>query len=65
MLRLHPSLLDYSLLGLYFVVVLGIGLAARRTVGTSSDFLLAGRRMPAWVTGLAFVSANLGATEIL
>jgi solute:Na+ symporter, SSS family len=64
-LRLHPSLLDYSLLGMYFVVVLGIGLAARRTVGTSSDFLLAGRRMPAWVTGLAFVSANLGATEIL
>ncbi|MDQ1463863.1 MAG: solute:Na+ symporter, family, partial [Actinomycetota bacterium] len=65
MLRLHPSLLDYSLLGLYFVVVLGIGLAARRTVGTSSDFLLAGRRMPAWVTGLAFVSAKVGATEIL
>jgi solute:Na+ symporter, SSS family len=65
MLRLHPSVLDYAMLGLYFIVVLGIGLAARRTVGTSSDFLLAGRRMPAWVTGLAFVSANLGATEIL
>jgi solute:Na+ symporter, SSS family len=64
-LRLHPSVLDYSLLGVYFVVVLGIGLAARRSVGSSSDFLLAGRRMPAWVTGLAFVSANLGATEIL
>jgi SSS family solute:Na+ symporter len=57
--------LDYSLLILYFFVVLGIGLAARRAVANSSDFLLAGRRMPAWVTGLAFVSANLGATEIL
>jgi SSS family solute:Na+ symporter len=64
-LRLHPSVLDYSLLILYFFVVLGIGLAARRAVANSSDFLLAGRRMPAWVTGLAFVSANLGATEIL
>ncbi|MDQ1486660.1 MAG: solute:Na+ symporter, family, partial [Actinomycetota bacterium] len=54
MLRLHPSVLDYLLLILYFFVVLGIGLAARRAVANSSDFLLAGRRMPAWVTGLAF-----------
>jgi solute:Na+ symporter, SSS family len=64
-LHLHPSALDYTLLGAYFVVVLGIGVAARRSVGTSADFLLAGRSMPAWVTGLAFVSANLGATEII
>ena len=65
MLRLHPSVLDYVLLAIYFVAVLGIGLAARRSVGTSADFLLAGRSLPAWVTGLAFVSANLGATEVL
>jgi SSS family solute:Na+ symporter len=65
MLRLHPSFIDYSLLALYFVVVLGIGVFARRAVGTSADFLLAGRSLPAWVTGLAFVSANLGATEII
>ncbi|MDQ1681224.1 MAG: solute:Na+ symporter, family [Frankiaceae bacterium] len=65
MLRLHPSFVDYSLLVLYFVVVLGIGIFARRAVGTSADFLLAGRSLPAWVTGLAFVSANLGATEII
>ncbi|GAB2477126.1 sodium:solute symporter family protein [Jatrophihabitans fulvus] len=65
MLRLHPSVLDIVLLAIYFVAVLGIGFAARRSVGTSADFLLAGRALPAWVTGLAFVSANLGATEIL
>ena len=65
MLRLHPSALDIVLLVIYFVAILGIGLAARRSVGTSADFLLAGRSLPAWVTGLAFISANLGATEIL
>lgn len=65
MLRLNPGWLDYTLLALYFVVVLGIGVVARRAVGTSADFLLAGRSLPAWVTGLAFVAANLGATEII
>jgi len=64
-LRLHPSALDIALLVIYFVAILGIGFAARRSVGTSADFLLAGRSLPAWVTGLAFISANLGATEIL
>jgi SSS family solute:Na+ symporter len=64
-LRLHPGGLDYALLAIYFVTVLGIGFLARRSVGTSADFLLAGRSLPAWVTGLAFVSANLGATETL
>ncbi|QDQ12016.1 sodium:solute symporter family protein [Streptomyces spectabilis] len=64
-LRLPVNGLDYTLLALYFVVVLGIGFAARRSVRTSLDFFLSGRSLPAWVTGLAFVAANLGATEIL
>ncbi|EST32602.1 SSS sodium solute transporter [Streptomycetaceae bacterium MP113-05] len=64
-LRLPVNALDYSLLGIYFAVVLGIGLAARRSVKTSLDFFLSGRSLPAWITGLAFVAANLGATEIL
>ena len=38
---------------------------ARRSVATSEDFFLSGRALPAWVTGLAFISANLGAIEIL
>ncbi|MBC3988673.1 sodium:solute symporter family protein [Streptomyces sp. AC563] len=64
-LRLSINWLDYSILAIYFVVVLGIGYAARRSVRTSLDFFLSGRSLPAWVTGLAFVAANLGATEIL
>ncbi|WP_439953280.1 sodium:solute symporter family transporter, partial [Escherichia coli] len=49
----------------YFVFVLGIGLAARHQVSDSLDFFLSGRSLPGWVTGLAFVSANLGAVEIM
>ncbi|MGW7349664.1 sodium:solute symporter family protein [Streptomyces sp. NPDC054784] len=64
-LRLETNALDYTLLGIYFVVVLGIGFAARASVKTSLDFFLSGRSLPAWITGLAFVAANLGATEIL
>jgi solute:Na+ symporter, SSS family len=64
-LRLDLDLFDYLILILYFVTVLGVGFAARRAIKTSADFFLSGRSMPAWVTGLAFVSANLGALEIL
>ncbi|HCA87619.1 MAG TPA: Na+/galactose cotransporter [Streptomyces sp.] len=64
-LRLPTNWLDYTILAIYFAVVLGIGLAARRSVKTSLDFFLSGRSLPAWITGLAFVAANLGATEIL
>jgi solute:Na+ symporter, SSS family len=65
MLRLQPSVLDYAILGVYFFVVLGIGAVARLTVKTDIDFFLSGRSLPAWITGLAFVAANLGALEIL
>jgi solute:Na+ symporter, SSS family len=64
-LRLDAGFLDYLILGLYFAVVLGIGLLARRQVSSSIDFFLSGRSLPAWVTGLAFISANLGAIEIM
>ncbi|HEY1623765.1 MAG TPA: sodium:solute symporter family protein [Streptosporangiaceae bacterium] len=64
-LRLSVNGLDYVILALYFLVVLGIGLASRTRVKTALDFFVAGRSMPAWVTGLAFVSANLGATEVI
>ncbi|MGO4421683.1 sodium:solute symporter family protein, partial [Streptomyces sp. MCAF7] len=64
-LRLPTNALDYSILILYFVVVLGVGFAARASIKTSLDFFLSGRSLPAWVTGLAFVAANLGALEIL
>jgi SSS family solute:Na+ symporter len=62
---IDASFVDYLIVGLYFVVVLGIGLMARRQISDSLDFFLSGRSLPAWVTGLAFISANLGAVEIM
>ncbi|PRX49245.1 SSS family solute:Na+ symporter [Prauserella shujinwangii] len=64
-LRLDANAIDYLLLAFYFVLVLGIGYLARRQVSTSLDFFLSGRSLPAWVTGLAFISANLGAIEVM
>jgi SSS family solute:Na+ symporter len=57
--------LDYGILAVYFILVITIGVLARRAIATSEDFFLSGRSLPAWVTGLAFISANLGAIEIL
>ncbi|SIR68598.1 sodium:solute symporter family protein [Williamsia sterculiae] len=64
-LRLNAGALDYVLIAIYFVFVLGIGYIARTQISSSLDFFLSGRRLPAWVTGIAFVSANLGAVEIM
>jgi solute:Na+ symporter, SSS family len=64
-LRLDTSALDYVLVAFYFVLVLGIGFIARRSISSSLDFLLSGRSLPAWVTGLAFIAANLGAIELI
>ncbi|HEY6749639.1 MAG TPA: Na+/galactose cotransporter, partial [Mycobacteriales bacterium] len=50
--RLPVNTLDYTILAIYFVVVIGIGVMARRAIATSEDFLLSGRSLPAWVTGL-------------
>ena len=64
-LKLDAIWVDYLMIGVYFAFVLGIGLAARRAISSSLDFFLSGRSLPAWVTGLAFISANLGAVEIM
>ena len=57
--------LDYAILIIYFLFVIGIGWVLKRRMKNSSDFLLSGRSIPAWVTGLAFLSANLGAQEVI
>jgi solute:Na+ symporter, SSS family len=56
---------DYTILIVYFAFVLGIGWALRRFVKSSEDFFLSGRSIPAWIAGLAFISANLGAQEVI
>lgn len=59
------SLPDLLIIIFYFVMVLGIGLYLQRYANTSKDFFLAGREMSAWVAGLSFLSANMGALELM
>ncbi|MGH7952557.1 MAG: sodium:solute symporter family protein [Limisphaerales bacterium] len=62
---IHLAWVDYAILLAYTVFVIGIGFALRRYLKTSSDYLTSGRSIPAWVTGLAFMAANLGALELV
>ncbi len=62
---MHLRFIDYLIVALYFLFVLGIGFLIRKKVRTSSDFLMSGRSIPLWITSLAFISANLGAQEVL
>src|SRR3982750_4909466 len=62
-MKLNP--IDWIIMLVYFTFVLGVGWTLKRHLKTSKDFFLSGRSLPAWITGLAFISANLAATEIL
>ena len=57
--------IDYAIMIIYFMFVLGIGWVLKRHMKSASAFLEAGRSMPAWVAGLAFISTNLGALEVM
>jgi SSS family solute:Na+ symporter len=59
------SWIDWAIMLVYFVFVLGIGWVLKRYMSSASAFLEAGRSLPAWVTGLAFISTNLGALEVM
>jgi SSS family solute:Na+ symporter len=65
MQNVQLGIIDYIILLIYVAFVVGIGFALRRYLKSSSDFLTSGRSIPAWVTGLAFISANLGALELV
>lgn len=56
---------DYLIIAIYFVFVLGIGFLVKSRMKSSSEFLQSGRSLPLWITGLAFISANLGAQEVI
>src|SRR5499433_3758906 len=64
-MRISLGGIDYLVIGIYFAFVVGIGWALKRSMKGSADFLLSGRSLPAWITGLAFISANLGAQEVI
>ena len=61
----HLRWIDYAIMAAYFVFTVGIGYFVKRSVHSSNDFFLAGRSMPTWIAGLAFISANLGAQEVI
>jgi SSS family solute:Na+ symporter len=63
--QIQLGAIDYAILLVYFIFVLGIGWFLRRSVKSSEDFFLSGRSIPAWIAGLAFLSANLGAQEVI
>jgi SSS family solute:Na+ symporter len=57
--------IDYAIIVLYFLFVVGIGFLLKKRVKTGNDFLMSNRSIPLWITSLAFISANLGAQEVL
>lgn len=59
----HPF--DYIPILIYFSFVIGVGFIMKKKASSANSFLTGGRSIPAWVTGIAFVSANLGAVEIM
>src|SRR5438132_8425872 len=61
----HLSAVDAALVVFYFALVLTIELYLQRRAKTGEDFFMAGREMTAWVAGLSFLSANLGALELM
>lgn len=62
-MRLHIA--DYLIIVVYFLFVIGVGFIIKKKIKTSNDFLTSGRNIPLWITSLAFISANLGAQEVL
>jgi SSS family solute:Na+ symporter len=64
-MRISLSPIDYAVIFIYFVFVIGVGWALKRSMKGSAEFLTTGRSLPAWITGLAFISANLGAQEVI
>src|SRR5438105_15821943 len=61
----HLSAVDYAIIVFYFGLVIAIGWYLKGRANTGEDFFMAGREMTAWVAGLSFLSANLGALELM
>src|SRR5260370_1275025 len=61
----HLSFVDGVIIAFYFALVLAIGFYLKGHANTGEDFFMAGREMTAWVAGLSFLSANLGALELM
>jgi SSS family solute:Na+ symporter len=59
------ELADYLIILVYFIFVIGVGFLIKKKIKSSNDFLTSSRSIPLWITSLAFISANLGAQEVI
>lgn len=57
--------IDWLILLLYLLFILGIALSLRSRIKTSADFLVTGRTLPLWVCSLAFTGASVSAPEVI
>ena len=57
--------IDYTIISIYFLFVIVVGFFVKKRIKTSNEFLMSGRSIPLWITSLAFISANLGAQEVI
>ncbi|HMU44826.1 MAG TPA: sodium:solute symporter family protein [Chitinophagaceae bacterium] len=64
-MNLNLNGVDYLIIAIYFLFVVGIGFLLKKKIKTGNDFLMSNRSIPLWITSLAFISANLGAQEVL
>jgi len=64
-MKLNLQLVDYAIIAIYFLFVVSIGVLLKRRIKTTNDFLMSNQSIPLWITSLAFISANLGAQEVL
>jgi len=64
-MKFHLNGIDYLIISIYFLFVVGIGFLLKKKIKTGNDFLMSNRSIPLWITSLAFISANLGAQEVL
>ena len=65
MTGIQLAAVDWLIIGIYFAFILGLGFYLQRFTKTQEDFFIAGRKNSSWVAGIAFLSANLGALELL
>lgn len=59
------NVIDYAIIAGYILVMIFVGYSLKKYMKTGEDFFLSGRSLPGWITGLAFLSANLGALEVI
>ncbi len=62
---MHLEFIDYAVIAIYFLFVVTIGYVLKKKIKTGNDFLMSNKNIPLWITSLAFISANLGAQEVL